>query len=106
MTYLWVESQKLSRHKVLLAVRAVADETASLDNSRAITESPQSEPPGSESTHLCMITHADNKWRARAEPQPPRRTAAPREPSKAKGLAAAATASGPGTNKEVTLTCQ
>lgn len=46
MTYLWVESQKLSRHKVLLTVRAVADETASPDNSQAITESPQSEPPG------------------------------------------------------------
>lgn len=46
MTYLWVESQQLSRHKVLLTVRAVADETASLDNSQAITESPQSEPPG------------------------------------------------------------
>lgn len=31
---------------MLLTVRAVADETASLDNSQAITESPQSEPPG------------------------------------------------------------
>lgn len=29
-----------------LTVRAVADETASPDNSQAITESPQSEPPG------------------------------------------------------------
>ena len=46
MTYLWVESQQISRHKVLLTVRAVADDTASLDNSQAITESPQSEPPG------------------------------------------------------------
>lgn len=31
---------------MLLTVRAVADETASPDNSQAITESPQSEPPG------------------------------------------------------------
>lgn len=31
---------------MLLTARAVADETASLDNSQAITESPQSKPPG------------------------------------------------------------
>lgn len=46
MTYLRVESQELSRHKVLLTARAVADETASPDNWKAITESPQSQPPG------------------------------------------------------------
>lgn len=64
---------------MLLTVRAVADETASLDNSQAITESPQSEPPGSESTHLCMITHADNKWRAQDELEPTLRTVEPLE---------------------------
>lgn len=70
---------------MLLTVRAVADETASLDNSQAITESPQSEPPGSESTHLCMITHADNKWRAQDELEPTLRTVEPLETQQGKG---------------------
>lgn len=45
---------------MLLTVRAVADETASLDNSQAITESPQSKPPG---FHVNPPVHAD-KWRS------------------------------------------
>ena len=41
---LWIESQQLTRYKLLLTARGEADETASPDNSRAITESPQRRP--------------------------------------------------------------
>lgn len=40
----WIESQQLTRYKLLLTARREADQTASPDNSRAITESPQRRP--------------------------------------------------------------
>lgn len=75
---------------MLLTVRAAADETASLDNSQAITESPQSQPPGFQVNPPVHDNTADNKWcDAQDELNPDSKTRSNWNPSQATGFVAA-----------------
>ena len=61
---------------MLLTARAVADETASPDNWKAITESPQSQPPGFQVNPPVHGNAGGQHTPHRAQPQPERQAAA------------------------------
>lgn len=86
---------------MLLTVRAVADETASLDNSQAITESPQSKPLG---FHVNPPVHADKWHSAQDEPNSSLKAKEPLETKQGRefGLLLPFCLE----HKEVILTCQ